>query len=166
MTKLLIWRNEWSLGIDALDADHRALVGTLIDISLRFCHQAALPADLPGRAKAPVTPVSSGAPAADLIEALVGFGVKAQAHFRREEAFMRAIHYAQSEQHAAEHAVLVSQFKAMLRDWRGRAITVFDDAARERVCQWLLTHILESDRRFAKVYFDLCGLTRPGPGPG
>jgi hemerythrin len=124
MTKLLIWRDEWSLGIDALDADHRALVGTLIDISLRFCPQAALPPDLPGDARAPVTPVSTAAASADLIAGLVAFGVKVQAHFRREEAFMRAIRYAQTEQHATEHVVLMTQFDAMLSDWRGRAITV------------------------------------------
>jgi 2,4-dienoyl-CoA reductase-like NADH-dependent reductase (Old Yellow Enzyme family) len=34
-----------------------------------------------------------------------------------------------------------------------------------RVCQWLLTHLLESDRRFAQVYFELCGSTSPSAGP-
>ena len=79
---------------------------------------------------------------------------------------MRAIRYAQTEENAAEHVVLMTQFNEILRDWRGRGITAFDETARERVCQWLLTHILESDRKFAKVYFDLCGLTDPSPGPG
>ncbi len=157
MTKLLTWRDEWALGIDALDADHRALIGTVIDICLRFCPQAAIPSGVSAGVAPPRTAGFPGASQRDLVEALVAFGGQVHAHFRREESFMRAIGYARAEQHAAEHVVLMSQFSEMLRNWRALGITVFDEAAQERVCQWLLTHILESDRAFAKDYFALCG---------
>jgi len=48
MTRLLTWHPEWAIGIDALDRDHRALVGSLNNLCLRFCPQAAVSVSLPG----------------------------------------------------------------------------------------------------------------------
>ncbi|HYN76181.1 MAG TPA: hemerythrin domain-containing protein [Lamprocystis sp. (in: g-proteobacteria)] len=166
MSRLLVWREEWSLGIDALDADHRALFGTLIDISLRFCPQAAGPATVRGITRAPETAACAGSPAADLVDSLTAFGAQFRAHIRREEAFMRAIHYPQLAAHAAKHAVLLTQFSEMLSDWRASGNELFDESAQEFVRHWLLTHVLESDRSFANAYFDLCGLEEPGVDQG
>ena len=151
MTILLAWRNEWSLGIDALDDDHRALVEALTDISLRYCPQASA---LVRGARA-----VGGAPAqATLVEALSDFGQKLRVHCRRETAFLRAIDYTEREEHEAQHVVFMDSFDSLVQDYRGRQIQVFDDVGQELVRDWLLGHIVGDDRDFAQVYFALCGL--------
>lgn len=157
----MTWRDEWCLGIDVLDADHRALIGHLIDISLRFCPQAAMPMGIHGGIRIPGGSVFAGSGPADLVGALAAFGEKVRAHFRREEAFMRAIDYPQAAEHEAEHVALMTEFGSMLREWRAHGITVLDETAQERVRHWLISHVLQSDREFAKVYFELCGLEEP-----
>jgi hemerythrin len=161
MTKLLTWRDEWSLGIDTLDTDHRDLVGNLVDICLRFCPLAANPAGLPAGLAAPGASVFGGSDQGDLIESLAAFGAKFHAHCRREESFMRAIHYPRVAEHAAEHLALMTDFSEILRDWRSRGLQVFDDTAQEWVRHWLVAHVLGSDRDFAAAYFELCGLAGP-----
>lgn len=142
MSKLLTWRDEWSLHIDALDSDHRALIDRLGDICLRFCPEASS-----GR---------SG-DAFALIDALSNLGEAARAHFRREESFMRAFDYEGLAGHQSEHAQLMAEFTALLREWRHEGLHVFDETSQGIVRDWLLAHILGADRKFADVYFRLCG---------
>ena len=156
MSKLLTWRNEWSLGIGALDADHRALIEALIDISLRYCPQATAPVAFPRGVPAPGTGEGSGP--TGLAEALVAFGDKVRAHCRREEAFMRAIDYERRGEHEVLHVALMARFDAMVHDCRVRGVQVFDDIGQEWVRDWLLGHIVGCDREFARVYFALVGL--------
>ena len=161
INKLLVWRDEWSLGIGVLDADHRVLINNLIDISLRFCPQAApLAAPLGGRGPGPAADTRSGP--RDLIEALIDFGNKVRIHCRREETFMRAIGYAGADAHAVEHVGLLARFDALVWEWRSQQVRVFDEAAQEAVRHWLISHILASDREFARFYFALCGLDERG----
>ena len=142
MSKLLTWRDEWSLNIDVLDKDHRALVERLGDICMRFCPEASS-----GR---------SG-DALALLEALVELGEEVRLHFRREEDFMRAYDYEGIGEHRSEHALLMAEFTALLREWRSEGPHVFDQTAQSIVGDWLLAHILGADREFAEVYFELCG---------
>jgi hemerythrin len=149
MPKLLTWRKEWSLGIGVLDADHRALIEALTDICLRYCPQAASHAPFPGRV---------ATPAIALADALATFGEKVRAHCRREEAFMRAIDYDRWSEHAELHVILMTRFDAMVRDCRARGTQVFDEVGQAWVHDWLLGHIIGSDREFAYAYFNLVGL--------
>ncbi|WP_295456585.1 hemerythrin domain-containing protein [uncultured Thiodictyon sp.] len=166
MTRLLAWCNEWSLGIDALDEDHRALVEALTDISLRYCPQASA---LVRGARATAGVSGAGAPVS-LVEALSGFGEKLRVHCRREDAFLRAIEYTEREQHETQHVALMATFDSLVQDYRGRAIQVFDAVGQELVRDWLLGHIVSDDRDFAQVYFALCGLdgadATPRQAPG
>ncbi|MBK1723644.1 bacteriohemerythrin [Thiocystis violacea] len=142
MPKLLTWREEWSLHIEALDRDHRALIEQLGDICIRFCPQASR-----GR--------SGDANA--LINALTALGEAMREHFQREEDFMRAFDYDGVGEHRSEHAILMAEYTAMLRDWRAEGLHVFDETIQGIVRDWLLAHILGADRAFAETYFRLCG---------
>ena len=153
MPKLLTWRKEWSLGIGVLDADHRALVEALTDISLRYCPQAVAHVPFPGRLPGP---------GFGLAEALAGFGERMRAHCRREEAFMRAIDYDRWSEHAELHVILMAKFDAMVRDCRVRGTQVFDEIGQAWVHDWLVGHIVGSDREFARAYFNLVGLESSG----
>ena len=142
MTKLLTWHDEWSLDIELLDQDHRALIEQLADICLRFCPEASH-----GR--------SGDANA--LLDALARLGESMRAHFQREEAFMRSFDYECIGEHQCEHAVLMAEFTALLREWREEGLTVFDETTQGIIRDWLLAHILGADRHFAETYFNLFG---------
>ncbi len=142
MPRLLAWRQDWSLNIEALDRDHRALIDQLGDICLRFCPEATS-----GRA----------GDANALIDALSQLGDSMRDHFQREEDFMRAFDYAGIGEHQCEHAMLMAEFTSMLREWRAEGLPVFDETIQGIVRDWLLAHILGADRTFADAYFRLCG---------
>lgn len=142
MPKLLTWRDEWSLNIEALDRDHRDLIDQLGDICLRFCPEASR-----GRA----------GDANALIDALARLGESMRDHFQREEEFMRAFSYEGVGEHQSEHALLMAEFTSLLRDWRREGLSVFDETSQGIVRDWLLAHILGADRAFADTYFRLCG---------
>ncbi len=148
MPKPIVWRDEWSLNIDALDSDHRALVEGLGEICLRFCPQASH---------------AAGAGANDLLDALGVLGEQMREHFRREEAFMREIGYEGLGEQKNEHAMLMAEYAAMLREWKKTGVSVLDDSIQESVRHWLLSHILGGDTRFATSYFQLLGLDTARP---
>lgn len=142
MTKLLTWRDEWSLNIEMLDQDHRDLIEQLGNICLRFCPEASH-----GR--------SGDANA--LLDALTRLGESMREHSQREEALMRSFDYEGIGEHQCEHAVLLAEFTTLLREWREEGLTVFDTASQGILRDWLLAHILGADRHFAETYFTLFG---------
>ena len=142
MPKLLTWRDDWSLNIETLDQDHRALIDQLAEICLRFCPEASWGRS--GHAQA-------------LIEALSDLGEAMRAHFQREERFMRAFGYEGIGEHQCEHAMLMAEYTAMLREWGSEGAHVFDESHQAVVRDWLLGDILGADRAFADAYFRLCG---------
>lgn len=146
MPKLLTWHDEWSLNIETLDQDHRELIAQLADICLRFCPESGYTVVADGEA---------------LIDALSRFGEAARAHFKREEAFMRAFDYELIGEHQSEHALLMAEFTALLREWRQEGLQVFDEAHQAIIRDWLLAHILGADRHFAETYFRLFGMPIP-----
>lgn len=158
MTKLLTWRDEWSLGIEALDRDHRALIERMGDLCMRYCPELIDPRArrTPG-GRILGTFARPGENPPGLLADLADLGERMRTHFRREEAFMRAIAYERRADHEREHALLMGEYAAMLRDWQARGLTVFDEATQEGVRRWLMDHILAADRAFTQVYFELCG---------
>jgi hemerythrin len=162
MSVRLTWRNEWSLGIGVLDEDHRSLVETLIDISLRYCPQATPPVAMPPAARSAAPSTGTSAVATGLAAALNTFRDKARCHFRREEAFMHAIDYERCEEHEAAHAALLAGLDAMVHGCLERSDRVFDEIGQAQLRDWLLGHILVRDRELVRVYLALCGLEDSG----
>lgn len=145
MPKLLTWHDEWSLNIETLDQDHRELIARLSDLCLRFCPESGY---IP---KAPD----------ELLNALAQFGERVREHFKREEAFMRSFDYEFIGEHQSEHALLMAEFTALLREWREEGLQVFDETHQSIIRDWLLAHILGADRHFAEAYFRLFGMPVP-----
>lgn len=140
MSRLLTWRDEWSLHIPVLDGDHQALIEHLDSLCRRFC---------------PESPGWRSGDANALLEALEAFGEQMREHFRREEALMQAIDYAGMADHCREHALLMAEYTALLREWRAAGLTEFNTETQEALRHWLLAHILVADREFATAYFQL-----------
>ncbi len=136
------WREEWCVGIDALDRDRRALAAILNYIALRF----AVP--------------TSDAPGADLmsnerpgrepsalrywLNALRG---RAKEHFAREEALMRTTDYPDLVEHAGEHALMLAEYTALARDVVARGEEGLRMEDLEAMKHWFMGHVLDMDTR-------------------
>lgn len=149
MHRRLSWHPDWSLGIEPLDRDHRALMERLTDIYLRHGPQAR---------HGPATAAEGEA----LLRELGTLAREAREHFRREQAFLRAIDFERVERHEAEHERLAEVLERLIEDWRAAGLRTLDEHTLETLHHWLLEHILGGDRDFARRYFQLCGET-PGP---
>ena len=158
MTKLLTWRDEWSLGIETLDRDHRAMIERMGDLCVRYCPQLVDPRLRPplgGRTQSAFALPGEQSPG--LIADLQALGELMRTHMRREEAFMRAIGYERLADHKGEHAILMAEYREMLRGWQESGLQIFDESTQESVRRWLLDHVLGADREFAEFYFRICG---------
>jgi hemerythrin len=125
-TPVFGWRDSLSLGVPAIDKDHRRL----IDLLNR----------LPLTARAEDDGVSTGAAILDL-EAYV------QHHFHKEEMLMRLCGYPGYQEHCRMHRALtarVADFRAKFRKDPAK----FDvDGLYEFLAHWLAVHISREDMK-------------------
>lgn len=152
MAKILTWREDWTLRIDPLDDDHRRIVDLLLDIALRFRDEP----DAAGRGDFGDTGVDPGGEGG-LYDALARLGEFTRNHFRREEEFMRTIDYPGLAEHRSEHALLMAEHTAMVRELRARGAERLAPEDLENLKHWVVAHILGADRGFADFYFEICG---------
>jgi hemerythrin len=122
---LLSWKDEYSVGIEAVDHEHKELIG-LIN---RLHDQLGGPA-----AKATV-PAFFG----DLLKAI-------SAHFALEETFMRDRSYHAFEAHKGDHERLVDDLRVMMdRSERSEDIDRVDLA--QRLDSWFSRHFKTHNAR-------------------
>ena len=152
MATLLKWRDEWTLRINTLDEDHRAIVDILLDIASRFGEK---PDGEEGQGQQ--AGKGDGASVADLCAALDRLGSFTREHFRREEEFMRTIDYPKLPHHRSEHALLMAEHTALVRDLRARGVGRLGRSELDDLKHWVVAHILGTDRGFADHYFKICG---------
>jgi hemerythrin len=125
---LIVWNESLQLGHDAIDKQHKKLVGIVNDV-----HDSMLA----GKSKTVL-----GGALSDLI-------AYTQSHFRYEEQLFRRYNYPLIAEHVAEHTNLAKR----VLDYKARY-----DCGRTMLCvellqfltNWLSTHILGSDREFVK----------------
>lgn len=142
---LLVWREEWCLGIEALDTDHRELV-RLLNQLLRA--QAAPPRQAgPGQARR-----GDDRPGQGQITALAGLIKHLRAHFHREEDLMAAIDYADLEAHRADHEMQTAELMDLCRHLEGSGAEHLSAESLEWIKRWCFDHFITEDRRLADAY--------------
>ncbi len=117
----IAWSQKLALGVDVIDADHRALT--------ELYNRIASPEVINRR---------------DLLPPLLGeLGKATAAHFAREEALMADHHYAGIAEHRAQHARLLDEFGEQIDDWYAHRVS---SATMVRfLYTWLLRHIVTYD---------------------
>ncbi|HSN51318.1 MAG TPA: bacteriohemerythrin [Woeseiaceae bacterium] len=90
---LIEWNDEFNLGIEEIDSEHRALVALI-----NALHDA----------------MSAGAGRADIVEGMSQIHALVAAHFAREEAFMREARYMAYAEHKEDHEVLLDALCDMI----------------------------------------------------
>lgn len=124
---LIMWSDDYSVGIDCLDTDHISLVGIInqIDEATRYKADKA---------------VISG-----LLKALIDH---TRNHFQREEAVLRSLGYGGLDEHKALHRAMADKLARLCEDYERGADAALGDDALEFLCAWFDEHVLEIDRRY------------------
>ena len=125
--------NPPSLGLEALDADHRR-IAQLVDRIARLAENAG--------------PEGTGG---DLAGGMLRqLHTVTRAHFQDEEALMEAVAYPHRAEHRREHVMLLAELKGFIRRVE-RGEETLSSRTVERLQQWLVGHIVQSDRPLART---------------
>ena len=127
---LIAWQPEYSVGIDAIDRQHQALVDLIRQL------QEAMQE---GRGRAFQR---------TLIERLVAYTI---GHFRFEEDFMRERGYESRAGHIELHRVMTNQVRELQRKIQdGEAVS--NAALMLFLRSWLTDHIMQHDQAYARAF--------------
>ncbi len=132
---LILWSNDYSVGIEALDADHivvASLINLIDDAKQGGSDEAAV-----GR----------------VLKVLVDH---AYAHFAREEAFLEAHDYPHLKQHRQEHRLLADQLRELHQDYERTPDPAISREIMELLNYWLIEHILKVDMHY-KTFLEQTG---------
>ena len=141
----LMWRDEWCMGIPALDADHRRLV-TLVNALL--ASRPGSEQDPGGTGDDPESATAENEPLARF-EALVDH---LRHHFEREEAIMLTIDYEDFQTHKCEHSLQLAELTELRRQVSRERGGAFSQESLQWVKRWCFDHFIAEDRRLARVY--------------
>ncbi|WP_207061097.1 bacteriohemerythrin [Motiliproteus sp. SC1-56] len=127
MVAKYLWRDEYAIGNEEIDSQHRRLFELLDELYQAVCQ---------GNASQSVMPV---------LEELVAY---TREHFYAEESLMREVNYPGLAQHQQEHEALLAAVQRKIAALE-RGDKVLSIELLEFVHQWLSGHILNSDRAVA-----------------
>jgi hemerythrin-like metal-binding protein len=122
-----VWHDNWLIGIDELDADHKEIV--------RLINRLADPSE-----KIPV------------LQRLENLAAHMRAHFEREERFLDRIQYPERTAHANEHIMEMAEFTLLKRDLIASGAAAMDAASLEGIKTWFFNHAVAQDRLFADYF--------------
>lgn len=128
MNEQLEWQDDWLLGIDQFDDEHREMV-RLINRLLDDDDD---------------TPVQQRV--SDLV-------VHLRMHFKREEEFLRRIDYPGYCEHKHEHKMELAEVAVLLDKMNNDQNPVFDPFFALNIKYWFLNHVVLEDKRFAVFFF-------------
>lgn len=147
MPDFMKWNDDWLLGIDILDTQHKGLAECINTLASE-CEQA--------RNASPEIMEKRKIALAQLLDDLY---ITTKLHFSFEEDMMREENYPALAAHAREHVMLIGELKATfingLKDGR---CNLNPDNLRA-LKSWLIAHVSQSDREFANFVLkkEQCG---------
>ncbi len=124
---LILWRNEYSVGIGTLDADHiviASLINHIDDAKQAGTDETAIAA---------------------ILSALIEH---ARRHFAREERLMEKSGYPALERHREEHRLLEDQLREMHEEYQRTPDPELSQEIMELLNFWLVEHILKVDMHY------------------
>ncbi|MDS4012139.1 MAG: bacteriohemerythrin [Defluviicoccus sp.] len=121
----VVWRNEFSLGIPAVDHEHREMVALINEIFVR------IEAD------------DTETVADDLGE----IHARISAHFALEEQIMRREGYDQFDDHKADHEHLLDDIREIMDAYADGSYGDRKDAFAGRLQRWFVDHFKTKDAR-------------------
>lgn len=123
---MMAWSDEFSVGVKAMDEQHKGLIQVVNDLHLAMTE---------GRAKEQTGP---------LLKSLLRY---TQEHFAAEEALMNRTKFAGLAGHAAKHRDLTVQVQNYVSRYQ-RGEIALDVHLLLFLCDWLKTHIQKDDKTY------------------
>jgi hemerythrin len=125
---LLEWRDEFCIGIEEVDHEHRELIGLINAL------HAELGAERPSAR----------------VEGFLGeILASVSAHFALEEKVMRARRYAALVEHKADHERLLDELRDLM-DEQAKGAVLDEAAFSARLAEWFSLHFRTQDARLHK----------------
>ena len=126
--KSIVWSDEFLIGIEELDYEHRCLIEDINKLHRELRENAS----------------------AEGIKATLGsIYSRMQAHFALEERVMASHKYAHFQDHKAEHERLLDEYAERMTKFQ-RAPDPGDQKAMETVLRgWIVDHILTTDKKMS-----------------
>ena len=121
----LEWKDEYSVGVPAVDHEHQELIGLLNQL-----HEA----------------LASGRPETEAAEIFGDLFRAISSHFALEERFMREHGYDQAAQHKADHERLLDELRDIMDDHRDTEAPSADHLTAS-VEKWFVNHFKTHDAR-------------------
>jgi hemerythrin len=125
----LIWRDEYCVGNDLVDTEHRRL----FDIANEILHIN--------------NPLMKTSRIGELVKELYSY---MRDHFKHEEALMESISFKGIEEHKAMHQSIVTEMNTMLK--RSRDYIQLDNMLVSLMNEWVLKHIVEEDVKHCRPH--------------
>ncbi len=124
----IVWSDEFLIGIDELDHEHRTLIEDINRLHRELLDDAAM----------------------ERIEDTLGvIHARIQAHFALEEHVMLSNKYIHYASHKEEHDQLLDEYTERMASFGRDPGPGARDAIEEILRQWIVDHILSSDKRMS-----------------
>lgn len=127
-SEFMAWKDEYSVGIEAIDNDHRKLIKLINQFQTAVFYRTGEEFER------------------EAFDELVDY---TQTHFTREEALMEKHGYPDFEAHVAEHRKMIGQVENVMTQYQteGRRETLNDAVLFLR--EWLIEHINGTDQAYS-----------------
>ena len=125
--KYLEWKDEYSVGIESIDQQHRKLVGLINQLSTAVDYSTGKEFEQ------------------EALDELVDY---TKTHFSYEEGLMEANGYPDFEAHKAQHREMITKVEEVLAEYRKDPDTAMDNA-KNYLQDWLIRHINGTDKQYS-----------------
>ncbi|MFT4765013.1 MAG: hemerythrin [Oleispira sp.] len=128
----IIWKEEYSVGIQSLDDDHKHLIFLLIQFNTAYDYDTS--AEFERQA----------------LEQLVDY---TRYHFSREEEMMQQADYPDLENHKQQHVKMIAQVEGFVDQYRREGHDCLNEVS-AFLTDWLIKHINGTDKQYTQCMLD------------
>lgn len=126
------WRDEYSVGIEAIDNDHKRLLNLINQLQTAAHYQTGQQFEQ------------------EALDALVDY---TKHHFKREEDLMDTHGYPDFEPHKAQHREMIGRVNEMLEDYQHNPQEGLEETV-QFLKKWLINHINGTDQAYSQFLRD------------
>lgn len=126
--KFLEWKDEYSVGIEAIDNDHRKLLNLINQFQTAVLYRTGQEFEEAA------------------LDELVEY---TRTHFKREEDLMQEYGYPDFEPHQAEHRKFIGEVEAMIEKYQREGNRASLQQAVVFLRDWLINHIMGTDQAYS-----------------
>jgi hemerythrin len=131
--QFVVWKDDYSVGIEMIDNDHRKLLNLINQFQTAVFYRTGKEFER------------------EAFDALVDY---TRTHFQREEELMKEYGYPDFEAHQAEHRKMIAQVEACMAQYKTEGRQVQLKRAVVFLRNWLINHINGTDQAYSKFLRD------------